>query len=312
MAGATGAVGVPLVRELVERGHDVIGVTRSEEAAKRFRPVWAQAVVADVLDVDALLAAARSVRADVVVHELTAIPGLPMRHRDLDHTNQLRTAGTANLLRLASRVGATRFVAQSFLGGYGYGDHGRKLLTEEDGFGRPGANPGLERIIAALRSVEQQTLGTSELAGVALRYGLFYGPGGPLELMVRMLRRRMLPVPADGGGTSSYVYLPDAAIVTAAAVERGRPGQVYNICDDEPVGWSTMISAVADTFGTPQPLPVPRWLFRPTPMAHQLMSSSIAMSNAKARSELDWSPLATTYREGLARARRQLAGSEAG
>lgn len=301
VAGAAGAVGVPLVEGLLARGHDVVGVTRSHAAAERFRSRWSAAVVADVLDRDALLAAADALRADAVVHELTAIPPLPVRHRDLNRTNELRTRGTANLVALARTVGATRFVTQSFFGGYGYGNHGSAPLTEEDRFGPPGSKPGLERIIAALRSAEEQTLTAPDLIGVTLRYGLFYGPAS-IELMCTMLRRRALPVPADGGGTSSYVYLPDAAAATVAAVERGRAGQAYNICDDEPVAWSAFIAAVAESFGTPRPLRVPRWLFRATPMAYDLMSSNIAMSNAKARAELGWSPTAPTYREGLTQA----------
>jgi nucleoside-diphosphate-sugar epimerase len=50
VAGATGAIGVPLVRDLVDHGHQVIGVTRSAQSAAEFRNIWAGAIVADVLD----------------------------------------------------------------------------------------------------------------------------------------------------------------------------------------------------------------------------------------------------------------------
>ena len=119
IAGATGAIGVHLVRALVARGHEVVGLTRSAEKAARNRDVWAATVVADVLDRPALLAAAKGIRADAVVHQGTALTKLPIRPRDMRQTNELRTRGTDNLLVLARAVGATRFVTQSFLGATG-------------------------------------------------------------------------------------------------------------------------------------------------------------------------------------------------
>jgi len=299
VAGATGAIGVPLVRDLVDHGHEVIGATRSAQSAADNRDIWAEAVVADVLDAESLRSAARHIRADAVIHQLTALARPPIRYRDLDQTNDLRIRGTRHLLELAAAVGATRFVTQSFLGGYGYADHGEAILTEEDHFGPPGRPAGLERALAAMRSGEQQVLTSADVEGVALRYGLFYGPGRPLDPLLKMLRRRQFPISRDGGGTLSYVYVPDAARATVAALERGRAGQVYNVCDDEPAPWGTFISAVAKTLGAPPPLRVPSWMLRAAPYAHAFMTSTIRLSNQRAKDELGWLPSAPTYREGL-------------
>jgi nucleoside-diphosphate-sugar epimerase len=299
VAGATGAIGVPLVRDLVDHGHQVIGVTRSAQSAADNGNIWAGAIVANVLDAESLRSAARPIRADAVIHQLTALARPPIRYRDLDQTNDLRTRGTRHLLQLAAAVGATRFVTQSFFGGYGYGDHGEAMLTEGDHFGPPSRSAGLERALAAMQSAEQQVLTSADVEGVALRYGLFYGPGRPLDPMLAMLRRRQFPIPRSGGGTLSYVYVPDAARATVAALERGRAGQAYNVCDDEPAPWGTFISAVANTFGAPPPLRVPSWILRAAPYAHAFLTSTIRLSNQRAKDELDWLPTASTYREGL-------------
>ena len=108
--------------------------------------------------------------------------------------------------------------------------------------------------------------------------------------MLKLLRRRQLPIPRDGGGSLSYVYVPDAASATVAALERGGPGQAYNVCDDEPVRWGTFISAVARTFGTPPPLRVPAWMLRAAPYAYAVMTSTIRLSNQRANDELNWLP----------------------
>jgi nucleoside-diphosphate-sugar epimerase len=226
----------------------------ADEGSRRRR--HSAAVVADVPNTDALMTAARGLRVDAVVHELTAIRKLPARYRTW--TRPLRTEGTANLLTLARAAGATLMVTQSFLGGYGYSNHRADnrsrtyRLTEEDGFGLPGRTPGLERIIAALREAERLTLTSPGIAGVVLRYGVFYGHGATLRTMLSLLKKRQLPVPRDAGGARSYAYLPDAAAASVAALERGRPGHAYNICDDEPTDWAAFIDAATRTFGLPR------------------------------------------------------------
>ncbi len=57
VAGASGVIGRPLVRKLVEAGHEVTGTTRSEERAHEIREAGARSAVVDALDRDALLAA---------------------------------------------------------------------------------------------------------------------------------------------------------------------------------------------------------------------------------------------------------------
>ena len=119
LAGATGAIGVPLVALLTANGHQVTGVVRSPSAAARLRELAATSVTADVLDRDALLRAVEGHHYDVVVHELTALKKAPVRVSDMAATNRLRLAGTTHLLEAAHLVGAGRFVTQSIVFGYG-------------------------------------------------------------------------------------------------------------------------------------------------------------------------------------------------
>src|SRR5688572_10046005 len=119
LAGASGAVGTPLTRHLIAAGHQVVGITRSKANAERLWHAGAEAVVADVMDRQALLDAVREVRADAVIHQLTNLGTTNMR-KAFQGTNALRTTGTANLLAAARAVGTHRFVTQSIIFGYGY------------------------------------------------------------------------------------------------------------------------------------------------------------------------------------------------
>lgn len=114
VAGATGAIGRVLVPALVQAGHEVTGMTRTEQKAAAIEATGAAPLLCDVLDRDALSRAVKLAAPEVVVHELTE---LPPRYREfakgLEATNHLRTVGTQNLVEAAVAAGAHRAVAQS-------------------------------------------------------------------------------------------------------------------------------------------------------------------------------------------------------
>ena len=297
LAGASGAVGTPLTRQLIAAGHEVAGITRSRANAERLRTAGAEAVVADVMDRESLLAAVRDVRADAVMHELTALGTTKMR-KVMEATNALRTTGTAHLLAAARAVGAHRFLTQSIVLGYGYRDHGPRVISEDDPFGEP--QPGVFAAgMAAIRATEEQVFSADEMEGIALRYGSFYGQDSFTRMVINLLRKRRLPVPSSGGGFVSFIYLEDAAAATVAALEKGRAGQAYNIVDDEPVRWADYLDALAAEIGARRPWRVPTWLLRAIPYLGAIMTTSMRVSNAKARRELGWVPAVSTYREGI-------------
>jgi nucleoside-diphosphate-sugar epimerase len=297
LAGASGAVGTPLTRQLIAAGHEVVGITRNPASAERLRAGGAEAVVADVMDRGNLLAAVRDVRADAVMHQLTALGTTRMRE-GMQGTNSLRTTGTTNLLAAARAVGAHRFLTQSIVFGYGYRDHGPHMITEDDPFGEPMTGP-FGPAIAAMRSTEEQVFAADEIEGIALRYGLFYGQDSFTRMMTDLVRRRRLPAPSSGGGFATFIHLDDAAAATVAALEKGRPGQAYNIVDDEPVRWADYLDALAAEVGARRPRRIPTWMLRVIPYVHLLMTTSMRVSNAKARRELGWAPAVSTYREGI-------------
>src|SRR5215467_7416230 len=170
-------------------------------------------------------------------------------------TNRLRTQGSDNLLAAAALMGARRMVTQSIFLGYGCRDHGDRLITEDDPFGIP-AGDLLDATIQALDLAEMKTFTIAE--GIALRYGFLYGGDGPQ--MRPMLAKRRVPVMA--GGLLGWVHHLDAAAATVAALERGRPGQAYNVVDDQPATWTEVFTAMAEAFGARPPRHAARWLLR--------------------------------------------------
>jgi nucleoside-diphosphate-sugar epimerase len=306
IAGATGAIGIPLSRTLRAAGHEILGITRSPAGAAKLRAAGVQPIIADALDRSALLTAVNGVSADAVVHQLTALTKPPAKHSDMTQTNRLRTDGTKNLLDVARAVGAGTFVTQSIVLGYGYTDHGDKLITEDDPFGQPNsgkANPH----VAAMLANESLAAEAEGIIGVSLRYGLIYG--ADVRNYVTMLRKRKLPIASKRNNALSWIHIDDAASATAAAVEGGSAG-AYNIVDDKPVSWSEMFTAMATALDTPAPRSLPAGLIRlAAPYAATIMlDTTMRVSNAKAKSELRWKPEYPTLKEGLCAMKAQLRG----
>jgi nucleoside-diphosphate-sugar epimerase len=297
VAGASGAIGMPLVRLLRDAGHEVIAAHRAPQGSERLSEAGAVCVRADVLDRRDLAQALDGHHADAVIAELTALKKTPLQHKDMARTNQLRSQGTANLLQAARQLGARRFVTQSIVFGYGYGDWGGRVLTEDDPFAPPG-NGRFEEHLAALRDNENQVLGADGLDGIALRYGLFYGPGPGSDALVSALRKRRLPV-TRRSGVLPWVFIDDAAAATVAALDRGTGGTAYNIADDEPVSMAAMLTATAEAAGAPRPITVPSWLLTAAPYARAVVGGGLRVSTAKAKAGLGWEPRVPAYRDGM-------------
>jgi uncharacterized protein YbjT (DUF2867 family) len=170
VAGATGAIGRPLVRQLIAAGHEVVGMTRSRP--ELVRELGAEPAVVDVYDAAAVREAAGGF--DVVINELTEMPADP---RDIDDTvnTRMRTEGHRNLLAAA---GDAQLLVQSIA----FPVHGE-----------------------AARAVEELERTTLEAGGVVLRYGLFYGPGtweptsGPRVHVEEAARRTIEAIGAPSG-----------------------------------------------------------------------------------------------------------------
>jgi nucleoside-diphosphate-sugar epimerase len=304
IAGATGAVGTPLVRRLVAAGYDVTGLSRHGGRSSRLASLGARPVVVDALDGDALRRVVADARPDVVVHALTAVPTRgPVWRSDMQATDRLRSEATRHLLDAAIESGAKRFIMESMIFVYGFGDHGSEPITES----RPSVQSQrswLQRSVDALHAAEAMTIEAARSGGIEtiiLRLGFLYGIEAGWARFVRLLRLRLFPIPGDGSGIGSWIHEEDAAAAFTSAIHAGRNGEAYNVVDDQPVRFGEFVIRLADLTHAPAPIRLPRNAFRVfAPFALASIDSRIPVSNAKARHELKWSPAYPTYREGLA------------
>jgi nucleoside-diphosphate-sugar epimerase len=254
VAGATGAIGRPLVSALVAARHEVIGMSSSENGVLSLREKGADGEVANALDENAVLALVKRVKPDAVIDELTSLPQryTPEEMRAAaDRDRNLRLIGGRNLHSAARAAGATRYIVQST--GFFYGP-GEGLATEKDALA-VNASPEVAGSVRTYIQIEERVLGARDLLGVALRYGFFYGPGTYHDRIhgsvSEQVREQAYPVIGSGRGVFSFVHVEDAAAATMAALE-SNPG-VYNVVDDDPSEMSVWLPAFAQFLGAPEP-----------------------------------------------------------
>jgi 2-alkyl-3-oxoalkanoate reductase len=302
VAGASGAIGRPLVRRLVEAGHEVTGMTRRQAAATEIEAAGARGVVCDVFERDALALAIAEARPQVLVHELTSLPEVfDFKDPELyTATNRVRTEGTRNLLAAAREAGTGRVVAQSIA--FVYAPVGGWVKDEDAPVMADAAGPFGEALRAVF-DLERQVMAAEGMDGLVLRYGFFYGPGTTYAgdgYYAGEVRRRRFPIVGRGEGTLSFIHVEDAASATVAAVERGGPG-IYNVADDDPAPMRDWVPVYAKAAGAKRPLRVPVFLARLVAgrAAAALATQTRGASNEKAKRELGWSPRYLSWRQGF-------------
>ena len=294
LAGATGAIGRPLVERLLADGHEVVGTTRDAARATALRERGAEAVVLDAFDADALQAAVRAAEPEVVIHQLTAFPQALDRkamQAAVQMTSRLRRQTVPTFLDAARAAGARRAVVQSI-----------SFVTRPDG--RPvhdedaplflGAGPHLSGPAESVRDMEASVLAADGLEGVVLRYGFYYGPGTWYDkagTIGALIRSRGYPIIGGGQGRMSYVHVDDAVDATVRALDRGEPG-IYNVTDDAPATHKEWLPEAARLMGAKKPRWAPVWLARRLAgdAAVHYATTLPGNANGRAKAAFGWQP----------------------
>jgi 2-alkyl-3-oxoalkanoate reductase len=301
VSGASGAIGRFLIPQLVEAGHEVVGLTRRRDKADALGALGARGVVVDALDREAVRQVVLDAAPEAVIDQLTSLPrDYDLRDPHLyDANDEIRSKGTPALHDAAREAGARRFVMQSVA--FLYAPEGDWVKSEDAPMWMDAPMP-FARSVRVLADNEQRITGDPDVEGVVLRYGFFYGPGtyyAPDGSIAAQVRKRQFPIVGKGQGMMSYVHLRDAAAATVAALDRGRG--IYNVVDDDPAPAREWLPVYAQAIGARRPLRIPAWIARLVAggMIARAATELRGASNAKAKAELGWQPSIPSWREGF-------------
>ncbi len=291
VAGASGAIGEPLIAELLRQGHSVVGITTSAERAKKLESQGAEAVVVDAFEATAVKDALQLSKAEAVIDQLTSLPKeLGDMPRYAAGDKKLRLEGGGNLFRAAIESGVRRYLQQSS----GFFLKGISGTLEDESSGMDlKASPGVASSAQTYAELEARLFSSEEIEGVALRYGFFYGPNTwyyPGGSAANMVMRQELPVVGKGEGVSSFVHIEDAAIGTVAALV-AEPG-IYNLVDDDPSPQSIWLPAFAKFLGASEPPRMSEEDVKAVAGEDTVYYATklSGASNAKAKHSLLWTP----------------------
>ena len=223
ITGATGFLGVHLVRELVDAGYQVRALVRDPDAAASRLPPEATLARGDILDAASLEAAVAG--CDAVLHCAGKVSRDP---EDAIELHRLNVEGTQHLLAAARAAGVRRFVHASTSGTIGISRDPEHVASEADA-------PPVQLInrwpyYRSKLYAEREALrhNDEEMEVVVVNPSLLLGPGdlhgSSTEDVVRFLEER---VPVSPAGGYSFVDARDAASGMRLALERGTPGERY-------------------------------------------------------------------------------------
>ncbi len=305
VTGATGQIGLPLVRALVARGHEVRALVRDEAAAGAVREAGATLVAGDLDSAEAL---ARGLEgADVCWHMAGGIRGAGPVDAD-----QLNRVGTEKLLAAAKRTGLANLVYASSCAVYG---DRSGLWVAEDYPPAPHTRYGEAKVAA-----EQAVSGSGIPAKIA-RIAAVYGPGLRFCLAEQMKAGRAW-LPGEGRNHVPIVHVDDCVSALIAVGERGLAGGVYHVSGPstptlkdfyaavfarvggKPVRfWSTWIPSAIQFAAARRNEGISARLGRKprfTPDNLRLMTASVRLRVDKLEKELGFSWAYPDYKEGVA------------
>lgn len=291
VAGASGAIGGPLIAELLRQGHSVLGMTTSGARARILEGQGGEALIADAFDATTVENALRRSKPEVVIDELTSLPKeLSDMPKYAAGDRRLRIEGGGNLLRAAIASGAKRYLLQS--SGF-FLKAGEGTLADEHSPLDVNASASIAASARTYAELEARLFSSTAIEGVALRYGFFYGPKTwyyPGGAAANMVTRQQNPVVGKGQGVSSFVHIEDAAAGTVAAIA-AEPG-VYNLVDDNPSPQAVWLPSFAKSLGAPEPPHMSEAEVKEIAGEDAVYYATklSGASNAKAKRDLGWRP----------------------
>ena len=296
VTGATGALGRPVVRQLLAAGHRVRALVRPATDTATWHRPGVEPVRADLFDTVALAAAV--VGCDAILHLATRIPPTRAARRTgaWAQNDRLRREGTRAVVAAALAAGVGTVIYPSVA--LSYPDGGDGWL---DAATTPAEPPTILRTtLDGEEAIARFTAAGGR--GIVLRLGTLYGLGATASREhLALARRGIAPVPGPAGAFVSPLWDEDAAGAIVAALDHA-PAGIYDVVDDDPLPRNDLNAAYARTVGRHRLRAIPGPLVRLVAgAAAPLLTRSQRVSNRRFKATTGWAPRVPDARAGVPR-----------
>jgi nucleoside-diphosphate-sugar epimerase len=274
-----GDIGSRVARVCLDRGDDVVGWVRSDAGLQRLRAAGIPAVQADLDDASVGVP-------DVHGQQLFYFAPPPASGQQDKRVKRLIT-------HLRAQGAPSRVVYLSTTGVYG---DCQGQWVDETWPAAPQADRARRRLDAEMQWRAWSRESETEL--VILRVAGIYGPG---KLPIKRLASRQPMVSEQDAPITNHIHTEDLVQVCLAAMQRGRSGEVYNVCDGHPASMTDYFNQVADFLRLPRPpiISMAEAERQLSPGMLAYLRESRRLSNRKLLQELDLELLYPNLQQGL-------------
>lgn len=257
VSGATGFIGIQLVKRLAEDGFTVHALYRSTTKAELIQHPNIILFKGDILDkasLDQALAGCEE------AYHTAAFAGVWAK--DPEMIFQLNVEGALNVIEAAGHQGVRRVVLTSTAGILGPSE--KEAVHESS----PIPESFFTDYEASKFQLEQQILGRTETNPevVVVNPTRVYGPGylsesnGVTKMIKQYVEGKWRLIPGNGLSLGNYVYVEDVVNGHLLAMQKGRPGDRY-VLGGENISYNQLFELVREASGVRHRLfKIPLWI----------------------------------------------------
>jgi nucleoside-diphosphate-sugar epimerase len=229
-----GYIGWPLALELKKLGHEVTAIKRSPDPENKFSAAGISLITADVTKPETL----KQIQFpfDWVVNVLSSSKG------GVEEYRQVYLEGTRNLIRFFEKNPPKKYVYTSSTSVYGQTDGSAVKETHPT---EPASETG--KILVETEKLLLDSFQSARFPAIVLRVAGIYGPyRGHL---FHQLLKNEAKIPGKGERIINMIHQDDVVGSIIAALKSGRPGEIYNVVDDEPLAMVHFFRWLSETLG---------------------------------------------------------------
>lgn len=280
VTGASGFIGSAIVKELIDAGHEVTGLARSEKSAEKIRIAGGEAVEGSLADLEILKQ--NALRADGIIHvafshdfmisnDISQFP----KAAEMDRI-AIETMGEALLGTEKPLVVTAGLLGLPLING---------IITEESV-----AENSLRASEAAALKLAEKGVHTSVIRLAPSVHDV--GDYGFIPFIISQARKNSVSAyPGDGGNRWTGIHRLDAARLFRLALERGARGALYNGVEDAAVEMKKLAELIGEKLNLPVQSVSGEELNNHFEWLAHFIIMDCPVTNLKTKEQLGWEPM---------------------